>query len=217
MAEGMFLMYRKSDKQYYVLPQGGNELRLVTSPEFCEQEKGYLDLLSKAFGQDPAPELPKYMRIVTMTMHRGLITSGMLMGGGPSQETALIDAPMINEDKHQPVMPEPVPAEVPTQLKEQERENQSLESKQQVETNENGAELTPEQSVSPQGAESEKPDTMDMDNERPSTAQLQGEKDTEETLEEPTPGQPSDKGGYGEQSYPPAMELPERHDSDGEL
>ena len=52
--------------------------------------------------------------------------------------------------------------------------------------------------VSLQGAESKKPDTMDMDNERPSTAQLKGEKDTEETLEEPTPGQPSDKGGYGE-------------------
>ena len=105
---------------------------------------------------------------------------------------------MINEDKCQPVMPKPVPAEAPTQPKEQERENQPLESKQQVETNENRAELTPEQLVSLQGAESEKPDTMDMDNERPSTVQLKGEKDTEETLEEPTPGQPSDKGGYGE-------------------
>ena len=124
---------------------------------------------------------------------------------------------MINEDKCQPVMPKPVPAEAPTQPKEQERENQPLESKQQVETNENRAELTPEQLVSLQGAESEKPDTMDMDNERPSTVQLKGEKDTEETLEEPTPGQPSDKGGYGEQSYPLVMELPERHDSDGEL
>ena len=82
VAEGTFLMYGKSDKQYYVLPRGGNELRLVTSPEFCEQEKGYLDLLSKAFGQDPAPELPKYTRMVTMTMRGGLITSGMLMGGG---------------------------------------------------------------------------------------------------------------------------------------
>ena len=39
----------------------------------------------------------------------------------------------------------------------------------------------------------------------------------EEPLEEPMPGQPSDKGGYGEQSYPPVMESPERHDSDGEL
>ena len=57
---------------------------------------------------------------------------------------------------------------------------------------------------------------MDMDNERPSTVQLEGEKDTEETLEESMPGQPSDKGGYGGRSYPPAMELPERHDSDGE-
>ena len=67
---------------------------------------------------------------------------------------------------------------------------------------------------------------MDMDhhdceiecenNERPSMVQLEEEKE-KETLEEPTPGQPSDKGGYGEQSYPPAMESPERHDSDGEL
>ena len=48
---------------------------------------------------------------------------------------------MINEDKCQPVMPEPAPAEAP---KEQERENQLLESEQWVETNENGAELTPE-------------------------------------------------------------------------
>ena len=57
---------------------------------------------------------------------------------------------------------------------------------------------------------------MDMDNERPSMVQLEGEKDTEETLEEPMPGQPNDKGGYGEQSYPPVMESPERHDSDRE-
>ena len=110
-----------------------------------------------------------------------------------------------------------MPAPAPEALKEQERENQPLESEQQVETNENGAKLTPEQSVSLQGAESEKPDTMDMDNERPSMVQLEGEKDTEETLEELMPGQPSDKGGYGEQSYPLVMELPERHDSDGEL
>ena len=71
--------------------------------------------------------------------------------------------------------------------------------------------------VSLQGAESKKPDAMDMDNDGPSTAQLEGEKDTEETLEEPMPGQPSDKGGYGERSYPLVMESPERHDSDGEL
>ena len=50
------------------------------------------------------------------------------------------------------------------------------------------------------------------DNERPSTAQLEGEK---ETLEKPTPGQPSDEGGYGKQSYPPVMESLD--DSDGEL
>ena len=43
------------------------------------------------------------------------------------------------------------------------------------------------------------------DNERPSMAQLEGEKDT---LKEPTPGQPRDESGYGERSYPPAMESP---------
>ena len=80
------------------------------------------------------------MRTVTTTMHRGLITSGMPMGGGLSQETALINAPMIDEDKHQPVMPAPAP-EAP---KDQEREIQLLESEQWVETNENGAEPTPE-------------------------------------------------------------------------
>ena len=144
VAEGTFLMYGKSDKQYYVLPRGGNELRLVTSPEFREREKGYLDPPSEAFGRDPAPELPKYTRTVTTTMRGGLITSGMPMGGGPSRETAPINAPMINEDKRQPVMPEPAPAEAPTQPKEQERLIQPLESEQQVETNENGAELTPE-------------------------------------------------------------------------
>ena len=78
--------------------------------------------------------------------------------------------------------------------------------------------------ANPHGDQSNEIDTMDMDHcdheieckDRPSMAQLEGEKDTEETLEEPTPGQPSDKGGYGEQSYPPVMESPERHDSDGE-
>ena len=211
VAEGMFLMYRKSDKQYYVLPQGGNELRLVTSPEFCEQEKGYLDPPGKPFGHDPVLKLPKYTSTVTTTMCGGLITSSMPMGGGLSQETAPINTPIINEDKHQPVMPEPAPAEA---LKEQERVIQPLESKQQIETNGNGAEPTPEQSVSPQGAESEKPDTMDLDNDGPSTAQLKGEIDIKETLEKPTPGQP-DKGVYSKQSYTLAMES--LHDSDGEL
>ena len=116
-------------------------MRLVTSPEFCKQEKGYLDPLGESFGHDPAPELPKYISTVTTTMRRGLITSGMLMGGGLGQETAPVNAPMINEDKHQPVMPAPAPAGA---LKGQERVIQLLESEQQVETNQNRAKPTPE-------------------------------------------------------------------------
>ena len=134
----------------------------------------------------------------------------MPLGGGLGRETAPVNTPMINE-KHQPVMPTPAPAGAP---KEQERENQPLESKQQVENSEKGAELTPEQPAEdPQGDENEDLDAMEVDHnhddsekdtlrkpfpERPSTAQLKGEKDTEETLEESMPGQPSDKGGYGE-------------------
>ena len=75
------------------------------------------------------------------TMRGGLITSSMPLGGGLGRETAPVNAPMINEDKHQPVMPAPAPAGA---LKEQERVIQPLESKQWVETNENGAEPTPE-------------------------------------------------------------------------
>ena len=98
------------------------------------------------------------------TMRRGLITSGMLMGGGPSQETALINAPMINEDKHQPVMPALAPAEAPTQPIEKETESiQLLESKQQVENSEKGAEPTPEQlAEDPQGNKNKDSDAMDV-------------------------------------------------------
>lgn len=41
--EGTFMMYAKSDKQYYVLPRGASQLKLVTNPEFREREFGYLD------------------------------------------------------------------------------------------------------------------------------------------------------------------------------
>ena len=42
MTEGMFLLYRKSNKQYQILPRGGQNLKLITNPEFQEQEDGYL-------------------------------------------------------------------------------------------------------------------------------------------------------------------------------
>ena len=36
------------------------------------------------------------------------------------------------------------------------------------------------------------------------------------TLTEPTPGQPGNDGGYGEQSYTPAIESPKRHPQEGQ-
>ena len=185
-------MYGKSDKQYYILPWGGNELRLVTSPEFCEWEKGYLDLLGEPFGHDPAPELPKYVALM-LTMSGGLITSSILMGGGLSWETAPINNPIINEDKHQPVMPVPAPIEVPTQPNKKEN-TQLLESKQQNKDNKHGAELTLEWPASPQGAENEESDAIDIENNKPSTVQLKEK--TEETLEEPMPGQPNEDSSW---------------------
>ena len=103
-----------------------------------------------------------------------------------------MNTPMINENKHQPVMPAPVSVTAPI-----ERENtQLLESEQQNKDKGNGAEPTPEQLASPQGAEDEESDAMNMENNRPSTVQLKGE--TEETLKEPTPSQSSNEGGYDE-------------------
>ena len=55
VAEGTFMMYGKSDKQYMVLPRGGQELRLVTNPEFREQESGYC---LKPFQQLQQPDRP---------------------------------------------------------------------------------------------------------------------------------------------------------------
>ncbi|EYE90608.1 uncharacterized protein EURHEDRAFT_510308 [Aspergillus ruber CBS 135680] len=55
VAEGTFMMYGKSDKQYFVLPRGGQELRLVTNPEFREQESGYC---LKPFQQLQQPDRP---------------------------------------------------------------------------------------------------------------------------------------------------------------
>ena len=53
VAEGTFMLYGKSDKQYYVMPQGCNkitDLKLVTSPEFREQEGRYCE---KALASSP--------------------------------------------------------------------------------------------------------------------------------------------------------------------
>jgi transposase InsO family protein len=55
VAEGTFMMYGKSDKQYFVLPRGGQELRLVTNAEFREQESGYC---LKPFQQLQQPDRP---------------------------------------------------------------------------------------------------------------------------------------------------------------
>ena len=144
-----------------------------------------MDPPGELFGHDPAPELPKYTTM--MMMSRGLITSGMLLSGGPSQETAPINTPIMNEDKHQPVMPTPAPIGALIQPiekekekeKEKERVIQPLESKQQNETNKNRAELTPEQPANPYSDQNKEIDTMDVDhhdyeiecedNERPST------------------------------------------------
>lgn len=46
--EGTFILYSKSDRQYYVIPRGSESLRLVTNPEFRKRERGYLEELKSA-------------------------------------------------------------------------------------------------------------------------------------------------------------------------
>lgn len=54
--EGTFLMYGKSTKQYYVLPKGGSELKLVTSPVFWERHRGHVADMGK-LRQAPIEEI----------------------------------------------------------------------------------------------------------------------------------------------------------------
>ena len=164
VAEGTFLMYGKSDKQYYVLPRGGSELRLVTNPEFREREMGYCEPPGHQFGHGypPIPEQPKSGVHGAPTASGGLITSSSLTSGSPAsgglgqginQETA--------PENTQPIMNE-------------------------------GAEPTPEQPAEdPQGNENEDSDAMEMDRDHSDhedhETQLEGER---ESPEEATPGQP---------------------------
>ena len=53
ISEDTFVMYGKSDKQYYVLPWGKMELKLITNPEFHEQEDGFLE---KVLANGPVPQ-----------------------------------------------------------------------------------------------------------------------------------------------------------------
>lgn len=87
------------------------------NPKFCEREVGYLDLPGELFSHDPVPELPKHTMIMA-TISRGLSTSSSLIDSNPISDrlggTALINAPMMNKNKYQPV----IPASVPEVLKE---------------------------------------------------------------------------------------------------
>ena len=56
--EATFMLYGKSDRQYYVLPRGSENLRLVTNPEFRERENGYLGELRST----PLPLMPMTVR-----------------------------------------------------------------------------------------------------------------------------------------------------------
>lgn len=64
VAEGMFMLYGKSDRQYYVMLQGCNrinDLKLVTSPEFCEWEVGYCE---KMLANPQGPATSRTARVI---------------------------------------------------------------------------------------------------------------------------------------------------------
>ena len=224
VAEGTFMLYGKSNKQYYVLPHGGSELRLVTNPEFQEKEKGYLDPPGQEFSQSPAPEMPKpdSMRGGESSGTLGVpgmsITSESTRGGGPSQETASINAPMINEDKHQPVpMPAPAPSEAPVMPTETERERGNEPSREsrtepapsrenEGAVSEKGAEPTPtDDQPANDDSHGDQADAMEVDHDSDQDeAQFEGEKST---LREAMPGH--DENSDGEQFYHQEIESPD--------
>lgn len=87
VAKETFILYEKSDKQYYVMPQGYNrinDLKLVMNPEFCEWEDRYCEKVPA----NPSP-------VATA------------QGIEPTQ-------PMADIEKYQPVpMPAPAPSMAP--------------------------------------------------------------------------------------------------------
>ena len=201
VAEGTFMLYGKSDKQYYVMPRGCNrisDLKLVTNPEFREQEAGCCE---KALANPPT---------ATARIE-------------PAR-------PIVEMEKRQPIpMPAPMPRMAPMVPAERKKERGTELSEIRVEptpqrvneetdhgkSHDNGAERTPyEPEDDPQDANIEDVGAMEVDHhdgdqdkaqlegekrtwreatpdhngERPSRARFEGE---QETLEEPTPGQPS--------------------------
>ena len=56
--KGMFFLYEKSDKQYQILPRGGQNLKLVINSEFQEQEDGYLSKIAVDKTAKPSIKAP---------------------------------------------------------------------------------------------------------------------------------------------------------------
>ena len=201
VAKRMFMLYRKSNKQYYVMPRGSNrisDLKLVTNLKFREREDRYCE---KVLANPHGPVA---------------IGSETAWGIEPAQ-------PMAEIEKHQQIMPISVSNEAPATA-EKEKNNESLQegraspASKQVD---NGAEQTPDEPADdPHGDNTEDVDAMEVDHdhddddgkkdtlqkafpEQPSRAQLEGEK---KTLKKAMPGQPSETE---DQSYHPVMESPE--------
>ena len=201
VAERMFMLYRKSDKQYYVMSQESNrisDLKLVTNPEFCEWEDEYCK--------------------------KALANSHGLAAIGSETAWEIEPAQFITEiEKHQQIMPVPASNEA-SATAEREKNNETLweerASPASKQVNNEAEQTSDESADDPHDDNTKDVDAMEMDDddddddgekdtlqktflEQPSRTQLEEKK---KTLKKATPGQSSEAE---DQSYHPAMESSE--------
>lgn len=225
VAEGTFLLYGKSNKQYYVLPHGGSELRLVTNPEFRERERGYLDPPGYEFSQIPTPEMPKLRDGNVQlgggscsAMREAPLTSGAAGGGQgePADEmkcqyeplSAPREAPTPQNENEMNTDPDPPRPSEGSPPRPSEDKPASPPA--------NGEAVSKKQEMPTHDQPAEDPHIVDADPNQDAQVSQIGEENNEvqskgdkETLKEPTPGQPRDEDSYEERFHRPEMELGE--------
>lgn len=127
------MMYGKSDKQYFVLPRGGQDMKLVTNPEFRERESGYC---LKPFQWQQPPRSDEPDGPTPMAIDRPL---------PPAQQ----EAPARGPDQ-----PDPMPIEIPAEREAREKEPTERPSYRQA--------IVSDSNEIEEGPAPERPDTGSM-------------------------------------------------------
>lgn len=212
VAEKMFLIYEKSDKQYYILSRSGHELKLVTNPEFCEWENEYCDSSDWQLGQNSSVlESIKTQGQNVVPMASGGILNSRLIDGESSQEidqrhdwglAQLIAQSVMQVKRHQSIMS--VSASAMASAEEERRDNKPLEWDERADSasqqmDKKRVKLTPEEPAEDSPSDHEEIDVMEMDCDHDDQDEAQSK----------------EKYASDEWLYHSAMELSEQSDEEG--